>query len=191
MAPLLDKQGTNRIQSISGTFLYYGRACDPCILPALNEIASEQAKPTTGTIPKTGMPMDYLHTYPNAVIRYHASDMILKITSDAAYLVQPKAGSRAAVHYHLGWLNSDRINGAVDVLCQTIKNFVSSAVEAETGGIYIGPMHAPCEPCSKNSVIASHRPDRLSTPTTTLPKAFSIPKCAKSCPNPSTCDTGE
>jgi hypothetical protein len=141
--PLLDKQGTNRIQLISGTFLYYGRACDPCILPALNEIASEQAKPATDTIPKTDMLMDYLHTYPNAVIRYHASDMILKITSDAAYLVQPKARSQVAVHYHLGWLkNSDRVNGAVYVLCQTVKNVVSSAAEAETGKIYIGGKHA-------------------------------------------------
>jgi hypothetical protein len=100
-APLLDKHGTLRIQSISGTFLYYGRACDPCILPALNELTSEQASPTTDTVTNADMFMDYLHTYPNAVIRYHASDMILKITSDAAYLVQPRARSRAAVHYHL------------------------------------------------------------------------------------------
>ena len=141
-APFLDQHGTVRIQSISGTFLFYGRACDPCILPALNEIASEQASPTTDTITKTDMLMDYLHTYPNAVLRYYASDMILKITSDAAYLVQPKARSRAAVHYHLGWLNSDRVNGAVDILCKTIKNVVSSAAEAETGGIYIGGKHA-------------------------------------------------
>jgi hypothetical protein len=105
-------------------------------------MASKQAKPTTDTIPKTDMLMDYLHTYPNAVIRYHASDMILKITSDAAYLVQPKARSRAAIHFHLGWLNSDRVNGDVDVLCQTIKSVVSSAAEAKTGGIYIGGKHA-------------------------------------------------
>jgi len=138
----LDKLGTTRIQSIAGTFMYYGRACDPCILPALNEIATEQASPTTDTIGKTDMLMDYLHTYPHAIIRYYASDMILKITSDAAYLVQPKARSRAAVHYHLGWKNSDRVNGAVDVLCKTIKNVVSSAAEAETGSIYIGGKHA-------------------------------------------------
>lgn len=149
IAPLLDKQGTTRIQAISGTFLYYGRACDPCILPALNEIAAEQAKPTTDTIAKTEMLMDYLHTYPHAVIRYHASDMILKITSDAAYLVQPKARSRAAVHYHLGWHNSDRTNGTVDVLCQTLKNVVASAAEAETGGIYIGGKHA----CSMRAAL--------------------------------------
>jgi hypothetical protein len=101
--PPLDKHGTVRIQSISGTFLYYGRACDPCILTTLNEIVAEQAAPTTDTITKTDMLVDYLHTYLNAVIRYYASDMILKITSDALYLVQPKARSRAAVHYHLGW----------------------------------------------------------------------------------------
>ena len=50
-AQLLDKQGTTRIQaSINGTFMYYGRACDPCILPALNKIASEPASLTTDTI---------------------------------------------------------------------------------------------------------------------------------------------
>jgi hypothetical protein len=86
--------------------------------------------------------MDYLHTYPNAVIRFYASDMILKTTSDAAYLVLPKARSRAAAHYHLGWHDSDRVNGTLHVLCQVIKNVVSSAAEAETGGIYMGGKHA-------------------------------------------------
>jgi hypothetical protein len=138
----LDKHGTTKIQAINGTFMYYGRACDPCILPALNEIATSQAAPTTDTIEKTNMLMDYLHTYPNGTLRYYASDMILKITSDAAYLVQPQARSRAAAHYHLGWSDSTRTNGAVDILCQTIKNVVSSAAEAETGAIYMGGKHA-------------------------------------------------
>jgi hypothetical protein len=127
--------------------MYYGRACDPCMLPTLNEIATEQASPTTETIAKANMLMDYLHTYLHAVIRYYASDMILKITSDAAYLVLPKAKSRAAVHYHLGWHNSNRTNGAVDVLCQTIKNVMSLAAEAETGAIYMGGKHV-CPICA-------------------------------------------
>ena len=67
----------------------------------LNEIATEQASPTTDTIAQTTMLMDYLDTYPHSVLRYYASDMILKITSDATYLVQPKACSGVAVHYHL------------------------------------------------------------------------------------------
>ena len=122
----LDKQGTTRIQAINSTFMHYGRACDPCILPALNEIASEQASPMTDTITRTTMLMDYLHTYPHGVLRYYTSDMILKITSDAAYLVQPKARSQAAAHYQLGWRNSKRTNGPVNILCKTIKNVVSS-----------------------------------------------------------------
>jgi hypothetical protein len=67
------------------------------------------------------MLMDYLHKYPNAVIRFHASNMILKICSDAVYLVLPEAKSRVAVHFHLGWQNNPtRVNGAVAVLCQTL-----------------------------------------------------------------------
>jgi hypothetical protein len=68
--------------------------------------------------------------------------MILKIASDAAYLVQPKACSCAAAHYHLGWRNSKQTNGPVDVLCKTIKNIVSSTAEAETGSIYMSAQHA-------------------------------------------------
>jgi hypothetical protein len=124
-------------------FLYSGQAVNPCILVALYEISTEQAKPTTDTRDKTDMLMDYLHTYPNAVIRFHASNMILKICSDAAYLVLPKAKSRLAVHFHLGWQNNPtRVNGAVAVLCQTLKNVVGSATEAEISGVYTGGRHS-------------------------------------------------
>ena len=121
--------------------MYYSNV-DYCILPALNEISSEQAAPTTDTADSADWLMDYLHTYSNAVIRFYASDMILKTTVDAAYLVLPRARSRASAHYHLGWNNSDRVNGAIDVQCRTIQNVVSSAAEAETSGIYAGGRHA-------------------------------------------------
>ena len=115
------------MQIISGTFLYYDRGVDPCILPMLNEITSEQAKPTTNTSEKCDMLMDYLHTNPNAAICYHAIDMILKVAFDAAFLVLPKPCSRSAAIYHIGWINKNKQNGLVDVLCQTIKNVVASA----------------------------------------------------------------
>jgi hypothetical protein len=122
--------------------MYYNRAVDPCILVALNKISTVQAKPTTGTRDKTDMLMDYLHTYLNAVIRFHASDMILKICSHAAYLVLLKAKSRVAVHFHLGWQNNPtRVNGAVAVLCQTLKNVAGSATEAEIGGVSTSGRH--------------------------------------------------
>jgi hypothetical protein len=138
----LDSARIKCVQSVDGTFMHYGRAVDPCIIVALNEISTKQAKPTTNTRDKTDMLMDYLHTYPNAVICFHASNMILKICSDAAYLVLPKAKSRDVVHFHLGWRNNPtRVNGAVAVLCQTLKNVVGSATEAKIGGVYTGGRH--------------------------------------------------
>jgi hypothetical protein len=147
-AKLLEATGTKRVQSVNGTVMYYGRAVDPCTLVALNKSSTEQAKLMTTTRNKADMLMDYLHTYPNAVICFYASNMILKICSDAAYLVLPKAKRRVAVHYHLGWQhNPVRVNHAVAALCQTLKNVVGSATEAEFGGVYTGGRHgAPMIP---------------------------------------------
>ena len=40
-SPLLNSKDTKHIQSVTGSFLYYGRALDYTILPALNELDSE------------------------------------------------------------------------------------------------------------------------------------------------------
>lgn len=40
--------------------------------------------------------LDYVTTYPDVIIRYHASDMQLNADSDVAYLVAPKGRSRIA-----------------------------------------------------------------------------------------------
>ena len=60
--------------------------------------------------------------------------MILHVDSDAAYLVQPNARRRYAGYYYLGFSNStnNTLNGAVLVICRTIRNVVASAAEAET-----------------------------------------------------------
>ena len=89
--PLLDKKGTKRVKSTTGTFQYYTKGIDLTMIVAVNEVAYQQAAPTQETVKKCNMIMDYAHTYPNATIRYHASDMCLHIDSDAAYLVQPQA----------------------------------------------------------------------------------------------------
>ena len=138
---LLYKAGALQVQIILGTFLYYSRAIDPCILPVLNEIASKQSKPTTDTATKCDMLMDYLHTNPNAVIRYRDREILLKFVSNTVFLLLPQARSRAAAVYHLVWNDKNKQNGLVDVLCQTIKNVVASASEAETGGIYLSAIH--------------------------------------------------
>ena len=47
------------------------------------------------------MLMDYADTQPDAVIRFHASNMCLHVDSDTTYLVQLKSCSRAAGHFYL------------------------------------------------------------------------------------------
>jgi hypothetical protein len=46
--------------------------------------------------------LDYAATHPNVILwGYHAIDMVLHIDSDSAYLVLPKARSRAAGYHYL------------------------------------------------------------------------------------------
>ena len=84
--------------------------------------------------------MDYLHAYPDAYVRYYASDMVLHVDSDAAYLVAPKARSRVAGYFHLSdhpnITKHPKLNGAILVECKTLKHVVSSSAESEVAGIY-------------------------------------------------------
>jgi hypothetical protein len=74
--------------------LYYARAVDPSVLMPLNDIATEQTKATDKTQAATNQMLDYLATHPDATIRYHVSDMILNIHSNASYLSVSNARSR-------------------------------------------------------------------------------------------------
>ena len=137
---LLSKKETTHLQSTAGSFLYYARAIDSTTLPALNEIASTQAQPTEKTKAAAQQLMDYVHTHPNTFVRFYASDMVLHVDSDAAYLVLPKARSRIAGYYYLSShpniTKHPTLNGPVLVECKTLRHVVSSAAEAEVSGIY-------------------------------------------------------
>jgi hypothetical protein len=69
---------------------------------ALNNIATEQTKVTEKTQAATNQVLDYLATHPDATIRYHSSDMILHIHSDASYLSVSHARSRLGGLFLLG-----------------------------------------------------------------------------------------
>jgi uncharacterized coiled-coil protein SlyX len=66
--------------------LYYARALDPTVLMPLNDIVTEQTKVIEKAQAATNQLLDYLATHPDATIRYHASDTILYIASNASYL---------------------------------------------------------------------------------------------------------
>ena len=87
--------------------------------------------------------MDYAATHQDAIITYRASDMVLVVHSDASYLSEPKARSRAGGHFFLSSDTKDSTNnGAVLNIAQLIKAVMSSAAEAELGALYINAREA-------------------------------------------------
>ncbi len=95
----LAKDEKKYIQQVIGKFLYYGQAVDPIMLTSLSAIASTQAKPTKETTIKMHDFLVYAATYQDAIITYQASNMVLAVHSDASYLSEPKARSRAGGHF--------------------------------------------------------------------------------------------
>ena len=137
-AKLLDKDGKKFIQQVCGKFLFLGRAVDSTLLCPISAIASQSATPTEETMEQTMQFLDYIATQEEAVITYSASDMKLAVHSDASYLSEPKARSRAGGHFFLS--NEATIphnNGAVLNLAHIIKHVMSSATEAELAALYI------------------------------------------------------
>jgi hypothetical protein len=104
----------------------------------LNDIALEQTKATEKTQAATNKLLDYLATHPDATIRYHASDMILHIHSDASYLSVSNARSRLGGLFFLGNKppEQDTLNGSILNVASVIKNVVASAAESEVGACF-------------------------------------------------------
>jgi predicted protein tyrosine phosphatase len=92
---------------------HYAWAVDPTVLMPLNDIATEQTKATEKTQAATNQLLDYVATHPDTTIRYHASDMILHIHSDASYLLVSNARSRLGGLFFLGNKSpeQDTLNG--------------------------------------------------------------------------------
>ena len=81
--------------------------------------------------------LDYVATHPNARIRYVASDMILNLHSDASYLSEPKAKSRAGGHFWIGNKDDEYFNnGAIVTLSSVIKHVMSSAYKSELAVLF-------------------------------------------------------
>jgi hypothetical protein len=135
--PLTAKQCLT-IQKFTASVLYYARAVDPTVLMPLNDIATEHTKATDKTQAATNQMLDYLATHPDATIRYHASDMILHIHSDASYLLVSNARSRLGGLFFLGKKSPEHntLNGYILNVAAIIKNVVASAAESEVGACF-------------------------------------------------------
>ena len=140
-APLGKKQITH-IQRAVGKLLYYARAVDPTMLHAINDISLSAAKGTEATLDAITYLLNYAHTHPNTEIIYRASDMVLRVDSDAAYLVAPEARSRAGGYHYMSNKKGSIFNGPVLVLAKVIKNVMASATEAELGALFMNAQEA-------------------------------------------------
>jgi hypothetical protein len=138
-SPLLDKQGILLLQSIIGTFLWYCRVLDLTGLVSLGQLAQMVSHPTEKSMQAAQDLLQYFATYPHASITYKASDMILRIHSDASYLSEPNAGSRLGAIEYLGSEgdeNEPPTNGLINVVCCRSDVVTSSACETEWAAIF-------------------------------------------------------
>ncbi len=136
--PPLNKAGKKFIQEVTGVFLYLARAVDSTMLTPLSALASEQVAPTENTMQDCLQFLDYAASQEDAIVTYQASDMKLAIHSNASYLSEPKARSRAGGHMFMAGTEEIPINNrAVLKISQIIKAVMSSAAEAELGALFI------------------------------------------------------
>ena len=138
---LLGDSDKKYIQQVLGSFLYYARAIDMKILLALNDIATQQAKPTESTTKRVHQLLDYMAMHPKAIIRFHASFMILNIHSDASYCSAGRGRSQASGYFFLGSIPVNRqpikLNGNIHITCDILKLVADYAAEAELGTLFI------------------------------------------------------
>ena len=150
-SPILSTKDTTRVQQVVGTLLYYARAIDNTMLPALNDIAADQSAPTQKTAQQLTQLLDYCVCHPDATIKFTASDMILHVHSDASYLSAPKSRSKVGGFFYLSSkptnpkkpeLDTVPLNGPVHVVAKRIRNVMASATEAETGALFYNGQEA-------------------------------------------------
>jgi hypothetical protein len=93
--------------------------------------------------------------------------MMLKIDSDAAYLVQPEARSCAGGYHYLSSKYGTLFNETIIVLAKMIKNVMASAAEAEVAGLFLNAQEGVSE---RNCLIEmghSQPPTPIRTDNTT------------------------
>jgi hypothetical protein len=138
-SPALSDKDVSKLQQLTGTLLYYARAVDPTLIMPINVLAYEQSNATEITADKVIKLLNYCNTHPETKIRYHASYMIWHIHSDASYLSENEAKSRAGGFFYMGSnIKNDKklTNGAILIISKVLKHVMALAAEAEIGAVF-------------------------------------------------------
>jgi hypothetical protein len=149
--PKLDPQRIKFIQEVIGVFLYYSRAVDSTMFTTINKLATRQCYPTLSLYNDVQHFLKYAASHPDGHVTFYPSNMILMVHSDASYLSESKARSRAGGFHYLARKSSDfsssqnnlnqtinqTINGAIDIISCVIPTVVSAASEAEYAALFL------------------------------------------------------
>jgi hypothetical protein len=111
----------------------------------LNDIATEKTKATEKTQAATNQIMDYLATHPDATVRYHASDMVLHIHSDASYFSISNARSRLGGLFFLVNKSPEQetLNGSILNVAAVIKTWWPPLQNQKWERAFTTPKFAP------------------------------------------------
>jgi hypothetical protein len=127
-----------RLQQVCGVFLYWARALDTLSHYALSKLCSQQGSPTEKTMKDVDLFLQYVAWDPHKTVTFQASDMILRVHSDASFASERDSRSRAAGVFMLG-SKVDRLGDATIIPMpfhgsSTILTYVAASVaEAEYG----------------------------------------------------------
>ena len=97
----LNDAGISQVQTIVVALLWIGCVVNNKLLVALSTIGSQQASSTEDTNKAIHQLFDYCATYPDDIILYQSSNMILTGHSDVGFNNKIRALSRAGAHIFL------------------------------------------------------------------------------------------
>jgi hypothetical protein len=118
------------------------------MLVVLSTISSQQSKGTQSTAQALTQLLNYAATHPYATVRYHASGMYFHVHSDASYLSEASARSRAGGIFFLIQRPTDPSkppaptaitppqNGAIHIISTIMRSVIASTMEAELGALF-------------------------------------------------------
>jgi hypothetical protein len=172
----LDAADTKFVQEALGTFLFYARAVDSAMLVVIGTLATQQSKGTRATMIALTQLLNHAATHPDASVLHVASNMCLHVSSNASHDSVPKARSRAAGCHFLSNKPIDPTqpplsadpdppdNGAIQILCQIMREVLSTAAESELAALF----HNGKEACPMRSCLEElGHPQQPTTPIRT------------------------
>lgn len=137
-SPPLDAAAILELQQITGCMLYYARAVDYTMLPAVTAISSDQAHATAATLEDVDRLLAYAVSYPDNQLVLTACDMVLHMQSDGSHLSRSRSrGVAGGIAYFGNAGEPTHINGAIHVHSCILDVVVASVAECEYASLYM------------------------------------------------------